>query len=83
MFRCGGGCGCCNSCGCCDSCGDSCGGGCGCGGDNGGEKHEEAAPAAPAEAGASMIRPIPPRPMSDPNASVGHQRNVVRTSFVR
>ena len=43
---------------------------------------DEAAPAAPAEAGAS-VRPIPPRPMADPNASIGQQRNVVRTSFLR
>jgi hypothetical protein len=43
---------------------------------------DEPAPAAPAEAGAS-VRPIPPRPMADPNASISHSRNVVRTSFVR
>jgi hypothetical protein len=29
------------------------------------------------------MRAVPPRPMSDPNASIGHSRNVVRTSFVR
>jgi hypothetical protein len=93
------GCGCCsccepccgcNSCGCgCDSCGSgcsSCGGSTGCGCNGGGEKAEkksdEKAPAAPAEAGAS-VRPVAPRPMADPNASVGQQRNVVRTSFLR
>ena len=43
---------------------------------------EEKAPAAPAEAGASA-RPVAPRPMADPNASIGQQRNVVRTSFLR
>jgi hypothetical protein len=26
---------------------------------------------------------MPPRPMADPNASVGQQRSVVRTSFLR
>jgi hypothetical protein len=87
MFRgcgsCGCGCGCCEpSCGCnscgCDSCGSSTG--CGCNGEKA-EKHDEA-PKAPAEAGAS-VKPIPPRPMADPNASVGQQRNVVRTSFLR
>jgi hypothetical protein len=89
MFRCNScGCGCCcepacgcNSCGC-DSCGN---GGCdGCnGGDAGHESEGEDKPeAAPAEAGAS-VKPIPPRPMADPNASVGQQRSVVRTSFLR
>jgi hypothetical protein len=83
---CGCGCGCCEqSCGCnsCGSCGcDSCGSsGCGCNGEKAdkGDKHEDKAPA---EAGAS-VKPIPPRPMADPNASVGQQRNVVRTSFLR
>jgi hypothetical protein len=81
---CGCGCGCCEqSCGC-NSCGcdSGCTSGCGCNG--GGEKSEkkESAPKAPAEAGAS-VKPIPPRPMADPNASVGQQRNVVRTSFLR
>ena len=85
---------CCNSCcsggGCCildKLCG--CFHGCGCGeshsscGCNGGasEKKDEA-PKAPAEAGAS-VKPVAPRPMADPNASVGQQRNVVRTSFLR
>ena len=94
----GSGCGCCcePSCGCCEKsccCEQSCGcnNGCGCdscgGSDccNGGEKHDGDkgdAPKAPAEAGAS-VKPIPPRPMSDPNARVGQQRNVVRTSFRR
>jgi hypothetical protein len=87
MFN-GGGCCCGHSHGCCDAgCGDSCGGcnggGCNGGGEyHGGEEADEPAPAAPAEAAAS-IRPIPPRPMSDPNARVARQRNVVRTSFVR
>jgi hypothetical protein len=85
MFR---GCGCGNGCGCCEpSCGcDSCGSACGCGNGhhtNGAtDESGDVAPAAPAEAGAS-IRPIPPRPMADPNASIGHSRAVVRTSFVR
>jgi hypothetical protein len=26
---------------------------------------------------------VPPLPMADPNASVGHERDVVRTSFTR
>jgi hypothetical protein len=89
LFDCGG-CGCGN--GCCEaSCafdGGCCGNGC-CGNGNGTYHHEggvqetdESAPAAPAEAGAS-IRPIPPRPMADPSAKVARQRNVVRTSFVR
>jgi hypothetical protein len=91
MFRCGGGCGCGHSCGCCeascgcDSCGSACGSGCGCNGGHSNGATEESgdvAPAAPAEAGASF-RSIPPRPMADPNASIGHSRNVVRTSFVR
>jgi hypothetical protein len=47
---------------------------------DGSEKSD--APKAPAEAGAS-VKPIPPRPMADPNASIGQQRNVVRTSFLR
>jgi hypothetical protein len=87
MFRgnsCGCGCGCCceqscccqpscccNGCGGCDSCDN--------GHENGGE---DEAPAAPAEAGAS-VKPLPPRPMSDPNAQIGQQREVVRTSFLR
>jgi hypothetical protein len=29
------------------------------------------------------LMPVPPRPMADPNASVGQSREVVRTSFVR
>jgi hypothetical protein len=29
------------------------------------------------------LRPMPPRPMSDPNASIGRSREVVRTSFTR
>jgi hypothetical protein len=85
MFKCHSSCGC--GCGCCEqSCGceSGCTSGCGCNG--GGEKHEGAkkdeAPKAPAEAGAS-VKPVPPRPMADPNASVGQQRNVVRTSFLR
>jgi hypothetical protein len=82
-------------CGCCDTCGSSCGcegnsscgcnsGSSGCGCNGGGDKAEkkDEAPKAPAEAGAS-VKPIPPRPMADPNASVGQQRNVVRTSFLR
>jgi hypothetical protein len=86
LFDCGG-CGCGN--GCCEpSC--CCESGCvGNGCSNGTYHHEggvqqsdESAPAAPAEAGAS-IRPIPPRPMADPSAKVARQRNVVRTSFVR
>ena len=85
MFKCHS-CGC----GCCDPCGSTCGS-CGCEsgstsscGCNGGDKAEkkESAPKAPAEAGAS-VKPIAPRPMADPNASVGQQRNVVRTSFLR
>jgi hypothetical protein len=40
-------------------------------------------PAAPVEAKDARIRQIPPRPMSDPNAAVGRQRDVVRTSFTR
>jgi hypothetical protein len=86
MFKCHGGCGCC---GCCETCGSSCGcesGSSSCGCNGGGETKEKSdsdkAPKAPAEAGAS-VKPIPPRPMSDPNASVGQQRNVVRTSFLR
>jgi hypothetical protein len=43
---------------------------------------DEAAPDAPAEAGAA-VRPVPPRPMSDPNAAIGQSRDVVRTSFLR
>jgi hypothetical protein len=91
MFKChscGCGCGCCceQSCGCnncgCESCGSS---NCGCNGEaheksEKGEKEE--GHKAPAEAGAS-VKPIPPRPMADPNASVGQQRSVVRTSFLR
>jgi hypothetical protein len=80
---CGCGCGCEQSCGC-NSCGcDSCNSGCSsCNG--GGEKKEggEKEEHKPSEAGASL-KPIPPRPMADPNASVGQQRNVVRTSFLR
>jgi hypothetical protein len=84
MFRCHSGCGCCDTCG--SSCGcDSGSSSCGCNG-GGGEAHEKGdsdkAPKAPAEAGAS-VKPIPPRPMADPNASIGQQRNVVRTSFLR
>jgi len=79
MFRGRGGCGCCEPSCCCDS-GCGCGDSCGCGGYSNG--HGDDVPAAPAEAGA-QYRPIPPRPMADPNASVGYQRNVVRTSFVR
>jgi hypothetical protein len=82
LFDCGGcGNGCCEpSCGCYGN---------GCCNGNGTYHHEgsvheadESAPAAPAEAGAS-IRPIPPRPMADPSAKVARERNVVRTSFVR
>jgi hypothetical protein len=69
---------CCNNC-CCDTCG---GNACGCNGDNGKHEDGEEAPKAPAEAGAS-VKPIPPRPMADPNASIGQQRSVVRTSFLR
>jgi hypothetical protein len=87
LFDCGG-CGCGN--GCCEpSCGcesGCCGNGCGNGTyhhhEGGVRESDESAPAAPAEAGAS-IRPIPPRPMADPSAKVARQRNVVRTSFVR
>jgi hypothetical protein len=94
MFK-SNGCGCCCEASCCceqSCCCDSCGCGCGDEGDhcgcNGGEdKHEgedegDEAPAAPAEAGAS-IRPVAPRPMADPNAAIGQQREVVRTSFLR
>jgi hypothetical protein len=90
MFR-GNGCGCCQPSCCCEQscgcgCGDGCGNGCGCNGHSNGATDvapaDEPAPAAPAEAGASL-RAVPPRPMADPNASIGHSRNVVRTSFVR
>ena len=53
-------------------------GGCGCGGDK-----SDAKPAEPAKASSSALMPVPPRPMADPNASVGQSREVVRTSFVR
>jgi hypothetical protein len=33
--------------------------------------------------GDSARMPVPPLPMSDPNASVSRQRDVVRTSFSR
>jgi hypothetical protein len=89
MFHsgCGCGCGCEQSCGCNSGgcgCGESTSSSCGCNGGGGESKHEskESAPKAPAEAGAS-VKPIAPRPMADPNASVGQQRNVVRTSFLR
>jgi hypothetical protein len=84
----GNGCGCCEPSCCCEQscgCGNGCGNGCGCNGDHSDpttDSVDEPAPAAPAEAGAS-VRPIPPRPMADPNASISHSRNVVRTSFVR
>jgi hypothetical protein len=93
LFDCGRGCGCGDGCGCSNGCCEaSCAfnGGC-CGGNgyggNGGHHEtsvegDEPAAAAPAEAGAA-VRPIPPRPMADPSAKVAHQRNVVRTSFVR
>jgi hypothetical protein len=84
MFRggcCNHGCGCCEASCCCESscccepsCGCGCGDGCGCG--NG--DHEEAAPAE-----SDSARMMPPLPMSDPNASIGRQRDVVRTSFTR
>jgi hypothetical protein len=35
------------------------------------------------EASDSAHSPIPPIPMADPNASVGRQRNLIRTSFAR
>jgi len=86
------GCGCGCGCGCGDSCGgSSCGcdsgsSSCGCNGGGESSHHEKGdsdkAPKAPAEAGAS-VKPIPPRPMADPNASIGQQRSVVRTSFIR
>jgi hypothetical protein len=85
MFR-SNGCGCCCEPSCCcqpSCCCNGCGGGaCGCNGYDNGHNGEDEAPAAPAEAGAS-VKPLPPRPMADPNAKLGQQREVVRTSFLR
>ena len=64
-------CGCEASCGCASS-------SCGCDGGDSSAPAEEAAPEESASA-----RMVPPLPMADPNASVGQQRNVVRTSFTR
>src|SRR5690606_30474728 len=87
MGRLGGnnGCGCCEEPSCCaePSCGVA--HGCGCGNGHSAPA-DEAAPApapAPVEAKDARIRQIPPRPMADPNAAVGRQRDVVRTSFIR
>ena len=84
MFKCNRGCGCCESSCCCEEASCCCEASCGCSsncGCNGGDDAAPAEEAAPEEN--ASARMVPPLPMADPNASVGQQRDVVRTSFTR
>jgi hypothetical protein len=83
MKRCGCGSSCCEpSCGCDDGCCGGCADDC-CGGSVAPAPVEMDAAPVPVEAKDARFRPVPPRPMADPNAAIGRQRDVLRTSFTR